>query len=106
MTEQFNEKVWKAMKRIPKGRVATYAGLARAVGKPKAFRAVGNACNRNPDAPKVPCHRVVSSDGKIGGYAFGTAKKIALLAREGVKVKNGKVVNFEKRLVSLNAGKD
>ena len=67
---------------IPRGRVMTYAQVARAIGHPNAVRAVGTALNRNPFAPAVPCHRVIRSDGTIGGFAGGTRKKTALLRRE------------------------
>ena len=91
----FNEKVWNLCKRIPKGKVSTYKEIARAL-KTKAYRAVGNALNRNPYAPVVPCHRVVNSDGRIGGFAKGTKKKIKLLRKENIKIKNQKIVDFEK----------
>jgi methylated-DNA-[protein]-cysteine S-methyltransferase len=61
-------------------------------------RAVGNACNRNRNGPSVPCHRVVKSSGQVGGYAKGKTKKIALLKREGVKIKNNKVLKFNRKL--------
>ena len=96
----FNEKVWQKLKKIPKGKVATYGQIAKAVRSPKAFRVVGNACNKNPDAPKTPCHRVVSSDGLLGGYAHGSVRKIRLLEREGIKVKNNRIVNFREVLVA------
>lgn len=73
------------MLQIPEGEVRTYQEIARMVGSPRAARAVGNACNQNPFAPDVPCHRVVASNGKLGGYALGLNKKIALLKKEGVK---------------------
>lgn len=69
----------------------------------KAYRAVGNALNKNPFAPKVPCHRVVSSDGSIGGFASGAMKKIELLKSEGIKVKGGKIQDFEKVRFSISA---
>ncbi len=94
----FDEKVWKALKRIPKGKVTTYKELAKAVGSRNASREVGNACNKNPHSPRVPCHRVVSSSGKIGGYSHGVKKKIALLKIEGVEVKRGKIIDFEKKV--------
>ena len=81
MTE-FQEKVYNAVKKIPKGRVLTYKEVARLIGSSKAYRAVGNALNKNPFA-SVPCHRVVRSDGEVGGYARGTKVKIKLLKREG-----------------------
>lgn len=87
----FERAVIAATSRIPRGKVTTYAGLARAIGRPRAARAVGNALNKNPYAPKVPCHRVVASDGRLGGYADGLRKKIALLEREGVKIERHKV---------------
>ena len=94
----FDEKVWEQMAKIPKGRVTTYSEIARALGKPKAVRAVGNACGKNPYAPKVPCHRVVAGDGKIGGYSGGLGKKIILLKKEGIKVSKGKVIDFGEKV--------
>jgi len=91
----FARRVWKAMLRIPSGKVASYQTIARLAGNPKASRAVGNACNQNPFAPDVPCHRVVSSSGGIGGYAHGTKTKIELLKKEGVHVRKNKIVDFE-----------
>lgn len=87
----FELKVYEALKCIPKGKVTTYGQIAKFLGKPRASRAVGNALNRNPHAPKVPCHRVVTSVGLIGGYAFGPKKKIEILKNEGVAVEQGKV---------------
>lgn len=86
------------MKLIPRGQVTTYKTLAEFIGKPKAARAVGNACGKNPDAPRVPCHRVVKSDGSLGGYAGGVKKKIHLLRSEEVKVTNGKVKEFKEKI--------
>src|SRR5439155_2265726 len=88
----FNQKVWALTARVPKGRVTTYAELARALGT-RAYRAVGNAMNRNPYAPAVPCHRVVGSDGSLTGFASGLEKKRKMLSREGVEFRNGRVVN-------------
>ncbi len=95
----FDEKVWDLMKKIPEGKVTTYKVLAEMMGS-KAYRAVGNACRRNPYAPKVPCHRVVKSDGSIGGFGGQTYgdqidKKIRMLKEEGIGIENGKIVNFE-----------
>jgi methylated-DNA-[protein]-cysteine S-methyltransferase len=87
----FNQKVWALTARIPKGRVTTYAELARALGT-TAYRAVGNAMNRNPYAPGVPCHRVVGSDGSLTGYAGGLEKKRRMLADEGVDVSERRVL--------------
>ncbi len=79
---KFQEKVYQAVAKIPKGETRTYAQIAAAVGYPRAYRAVGNALNKNPFLGKVPCHRVVRSDGKAGGYILGTQKKIQLLKGE------------------------
>ncbi len=100
MNTSFSEKVYAALQKIPKGRITTYAEIAKAIGKPNAFRAVGNACNQNPNALKVPCHRVVKSDGTLGGYAFGTNAKIRRLRTEGIEIKNNKIVEFKKFIVT------
>jgi len=84
----FNQKVWAVTARIPKGCVTTYAEIARALGS-KGYRAVGNALNKNPYAPQVPCHRVVGSNGKLTGFAGGLDAKTSLLAGEGIAVKDG-----------------
>ena len=70
----------------------TYKKVAALAGIPKACRAVGNILNRNPDLKKIPCHRVVKSDGSIGGYKFGAKRKESLLKKEGVIIKNRRVV--------------
>ena len=82
----FEQKVWKALQGIKKGTVISYAELAKRVGCPKAVRAVANAVGKNPCAPEVPCHRVVRSDGGLGGYSGkgGVAAKKKLLRQEGV----------------------
>ncbi len=78
----FKEKVFKVVREIPEGRVLTYKDVAERAGRSKAWRAVGNILNKNQD-PKIPCHRVVRTDGKVGGYNKGTTKKITLLKKEG-----------------------
>lgn len=85
------------MKEIPKGKVTTYKILAEKLGT-KAYRAVGNACHNNSHAPVVPCHRVINTSGNIGGFGTGIENKIKLLKKEGVKVKDNKIVDFEKKL--------
>ncbi|MBW2969563.1 MGMT family protein [Candidatus Woesearchaeota archaeon] len=93
----FADRVYKLCKRIPKGRVSTYKEIGNALGgKGQIYRAVGVALNKNPFAPVVPCHRVVNSDGRIGGFALGVKKKVKLLESEGVKVVNGKIKEFRK----------
>jgi O-6-methylguanine DNA methyltransferase len=71
---------------IPEGETRSYSELAKRIGKPYAYRAVGNALNRNPFPRKIPCHRVIRSDGTIGGYVFGTKRKRTLLANERGKL--------------------
>jgi methylated-DNA-[protein]-cysteine S-methyltransferase len=80
---EFQKKVWQALRAIPFGQTRSYLDLARAVGAPEAFRAVGAANSRNPLSIVVPCHRVVASDGSLTGYAGGLRAKAALLALEG-----------------------
>ena len=92
----FERKVYAAVRRIPKGQTRTYAWVARQIGKPRAARAVGNALNRNPYAPRVPCHRVVRSDGSLGGYAKGPVRKRTLLRKEGARI--GGISIFRHRL--------
>jgi len=79
----FQEAVWQALRAIPAGETLSYAQLAASVGNPKAVRAVGTACGSNPVAVLVPCHRVQRGDGRIGGYAYGVDRKVALRKREG-----------------------
>jgi AraC family transcriptional regulator of adaptative response/methylated-DNA-[protein]-cysteine methyltransferase len=80
----FQLSVWKEMLRIPAGKTRSYADVARNIGRPKAFRAVAQACGANPVPIVVPCHRVVASGGRLGGYTGGIEKKIHLLDAEGV----------------------
>jgi methylated-DNA-[protein]-cysteine S-methyltransferase len=82
----FQLKVWSYLKIIPRGSVKTYSQVAKGIGKPHAVRAVANAIGRNPYAPKIPCHRVIRSDGSLGGYSGkgGIKTKKLLLKREGI----------------------
>lgn len=79
----FQKKVWSALSRIPYGKTVSYADIARKVGKPRAVRAVGSAIGANPHCILVPCHRVIGSDGSLGGYAYGLPMKRSLLKLEG-----------------------
>jgi O-6-methylguanine DNA methyltransferase len=79
---EFEMKVYAVVKGIPEGETRSYGWVARQIDRPRAARAVGNALNRNPFAPEVPCHRVVKDDGTLGGFAGGTSKKRELLNRE------------------------
>lgn len=89
--KSFTESVFAKTKLIPQGKVSTYKLLAKAIGKPRAVRAVGNALNKNRD-PRIPCHRVVRSDGAVGGFRDGTATKIKLLRKEGVEAAKGRAL--------------
>ncbi len=95
---EFQQRVYDACSKIPKGKVSTYKAIAGSLGG-RAYRAVGSALNKNPYAPKVPCHRVVNSDGRVGGFARGTKEKIIMLEKEGVKVRDGRVQDFSQRLI-------
>lgn len=86
----FNEKCYNILKKVPKGKVTTYKEIAKSLNC-KAYRAVGNAMNKNPYAPKVACHRIIKSNGEIGGFARGTKNKIKLLKSEGVEVINNRI---------------
>ena len=94
---QFKEKVLKLTRKIPKGRVTTYKLIAGKL-KTRAYRAVGTALHKNKKPIIIPCHRVVNSNGFAGGYAKGIKKKTELLKKEGIKIKNKKIINFEKIL--------
>ena len=85
---KFQLKVWNYLKTIPKGQVRSYLEVAKAINKPKAARAVANAVGKNPNAPKIPCHRVIRSDGSLGGYSGpgGIKTKKKLLKKEGIFV--------------------
>ena len=80
----FEKSVYKAILKIPRGETRSYGWVARQIERPGASRAVGNALNKNPYAPVVPCHRVIKSDGSIGGFAKGLRAKMELLKSEGV----------------------
>ncbi|MFH0868403.1 MAG: MGMT family protein [Candidatus Woesearchaeota archaeon] len=102
MITQFQKKVYELCKKVPKGKVITYKAIAKKMGM-KAYRAVGTALNKNPygilncsGKNVVPCHRVVASNGKLHGFAHGLRKKAELLRKEGIKVKNNKIEEFEK----------
>ena len=87
----FKERVLKVVKEIPRGKVLTHKRVAELAKNPRAFRAVGNILNKNR-SPKIPCHRVIRSDGKVGRYNRGVKQKILLLRKENVKLENGKIV--------------
>ena len=90
----FSSKCYSLLRRVPRGKITTYKALANAMGT-KAYRAVGTAMNKNPYAPEVPCHRVVNSNGNVGQFASGTRKKIEMLRREGIPIKDNRIENME-----------
>ena len=91
----FGRKVLELTGRIPPGRVTTYGEIARALGDAGSSRAVGNALHRNPRPVETPCHRVVKSDGSLGGYSRGVSEKIKLLQKEGIQIKNDRILDFK-----------
>ena len=102
VTDSPTKRIYEAVKKIPKGKVATYADVAEMAGDRKMARAVGNALHKNPDPSTIPCHRVVNSKGELAGeYAFGGAwKQAQILESEGVEVVEGKV-NLEKYRIKI-----
>jgi methylated-DNA-[protein]-cysteine S-methyltransferase len=91
-----DEDIYELLLKIPAGKVSTYGDLAKAIGRPTCSRIIGRIIGKNPNPIKVPCHRVVMSDGKLGGYAYGTERKKRLLEDEGVTfINNITVGNFE-----------
>ena len=89
-------KVYRKLLQVPKGKVTSYGDLAKAVGLENGQRAIGMIMKKNPFPVIVPCHRVVKSDGKIGGYVYGEIVKSQMLAKEGIKIKDGKIIDFDK----------
>jgi methylated-DNA-[protein]-cysteine S-methyltransferase len=96
----FNERCYKILKKVPSGKVVTYKQIARVLGS-RAYRAVGNAMRKNPYAPKIPCHRVINSDGFVGQFARGIKTKIRLLKSEGVIIDNEGFIDLKKYLYKL-----
>jgi methylated-DNA-[protein]-cysteine S-methyltransferase len=92
------QKIYKKLLEVPKGQITTYGDLAKAVGLKNGQRLIGKIMNKNPYPVLVPCHRVVMSTGKLGGYAYGKHVKIKILSDEGVKIINGKIISFDKKL--------
>jgi len=100
-----NSDVYDLLLKIPVGNVTTYGDLARALGNPLASREIGRILGKNPNPIKVPCHRVVMSDGKVGGYVHGSDRKRELLEKEGITFTNEIVNDFKKVKVYLQNNK-
>jgi methylated-DNA-[protein]-cysteine S-methyltransferase len=101
-----NKDVYELLKKIPAGKVTTNGYLAKVLCNPSASRMIGRILGQNPNPIQIPCHRVVMSDGKLGGYAYGTTKKKELLEKEGLSFTNGIISDFKevKIHLSLNQG--
>jgi methylated-DNA-[protein]-cysteine S-methyltransferase len=95
---ELEKRVYKKLLSVPKGKVTTYGEIAKAVGLENGQRLIGQIMNKNPFPVVIPCHRVVKSDGKIGGYYYGQNVKTKMLSDEGISIKNGKIQNWEKTL--------
>ena len=95
---KLEEKIYKKLLEVPKGKITTYGELAKAVGLKNGQRVVGKIMNKNPYPVIIPCHRVIMSTGKIGGYAFGEQIKTNMLNDEGIQIKNGKILDLENRV--------
>ena len=89
------EKVYKKLLDVPKGKVTTYKELANSVGLKNGQRIIGKIMNKNKYPVIIPCHRVVMSNGEIGGYAYGDKPKAKMLSNEGIKIQNGKILDFK-----------
>lgn len=96
--KNLQNKVYSFLQNIPKGKVVTYKQVAIEMGLPRAYRAVGTALSKNEEPVRIPCYKVIKSDGNIGGYNLGAKKKEYLLKRDGVEIKNGRIVNLHKYL--------
>lgn len=88
-------RVYKKLLDVPRGKVTTYSELAKSVGLKNGQRIIGRIMNKNPYPVIIPCHRVILSSGKIGGYAYGTKVKENMLSKEGIKIKNGKILDSD-----------
>lgn len=89
--------VYKKLTEVPEGKVTSYSELAKAVGLKNGQRVIGQIMKKNPYPVIIPCHRVVKSDGKIGGFFYGDKVKTNMLKKEGVKIKNGKILNWDEK---------
>lgn len=96
-----NEDVYTLLTEIPPGKVSTYGDIARALGRPKASRLIGSIIANNPNPISVPCHRVIKSNGEIGGFMYGQQKKREILEKEGIIFQGTFVKNFEESRFTL-----
>ncbi|HYT02727.1 MAG TPA: MGMT family protein [Candidatus Acidoferrum sp.] len=96
-----DQDVYVLLSKIPSGKVSTYGDIAKALGHPKAARAIGRIIANNPNPISIPCHRVVKSNGEIGGFAYGEQMKREILEKEGIKFQDRIVENFEEQRLSF-----
>ncbi len=89
--------VYKKLTEVPEGMVTSYSELAKAVGLKNGQRAIGQIMKKNPYPVIIPCHRVVKADGTIGGFFYGDRVKTKMLKKEGIKIKEGKILNWDKK---------
>ncbi len=92
------QQVYKKLTEVPQGKITTYSELAKAVGLKNGQRMIGQIMKKNPYPGIIPCHRVVKSDGKIGGYAYGGAVKTNMLRIEGIQIQNGKILDWHNKI--------
>ena len=95
---KIEEKIYRKLLEVPLGNVTTYGDLAKAINLKNGQRIVGQIMKKNQFPVIVPCHRVVKSDGTIGGYAYGIERKKYMLSKEGLEINNDKILNFKKNL--------
>ncbi|KFM14752.1 DNA-3-methyladenine glycosylase II protein [Marine Group I thaumarchaeote SCGC AAA799-O18] len=93
--------VYSKLLKVPKGKITTYGDLAKAIGLKNGQRAIGLIMKNNPFPVIIPCHRVVKSNGEIGGYTYGEKIKSNILSKEGITIKDGKILDFDKRKFSF-----
>ena len=92
------KKIYKKLLEVPRGKITTYGELAKAVGMKNGQRVVGQVMNKNPYPGLIPCHRVVLSSGKVGGYAYGEKIKTNMLAREGITIDDGRILDLKEKI--------
>ena len=95
---KIEEKIYRKLLQVPSGHVTTYGDLAKAINLKNGQRVVGQIMKKNPFPVIVPCHRVVKSNGTIGGYAYGLERKKYMLSKEGLKINDNKILNFKKNI--------
>jgi len=91
------QQVYKKLTEVPQGKITTYGELAKAVGLKNGQRVIGHIMKKNPYPAIIPCHRVVKSDGMVGGYAYGADVKTNMLRKEGIQIQNGKILDWNKK---------